>query len=295
MGPRSWHWLELRAANGLAIPYLGYLELEVRLCDKLMPWCGVLVVKDPPGGVSSQVPGMLGMNVIYKCYRELFGQHGLALFDLLVISGAPKSVVQALQKCHQASEQAPPAASGKVRVRGRSAWRIPGGTIKIVTATCSEQYSGNTALFEPLDSNQARLLVSPALVRVVRGTAFIPVVNVGSTGVLLYPHTVVGSLEEVRVVSLPAGVTEVPSQVATMASHSASSTLHEQIGEVDLSSLPAEGQGRVKALLEKYAPVFSSHDGDLGCTNLIAHDIPLLDDVPIRQRYKRISPPIMKR
>lgn len=28
----------------------------------------------------------------------------------------------------------------------------------------------------------------------------------------------------------------------------------------------------------------------MGCTNLIAHDIPLLDDVPIRQRYRRIPP-----
>ena len=46
---RSCHWLELRAANGLTIPYLGYLELDVQL----MPQCGVLVVRDPPGGVPS--------------------------------------------------------------------------------------------------------------------------------------------------------------------------------------------------------------------------------------------------
>ncbi len=32
------------------------------------------------------------------------------------------------------------------------------------------------------------------------------------------------------------------------------------------------------------------HDGDLGGTNLIFHDIPLLDDVPVRQRYRRIPP-----
>lgn len=77
---RSCHWLQLRAAKGLAIPYIGYLELEVQLCGKLMPHCGVLVVRDPPGGVPAQVPGILGMNVIRKCYQELFGQHGLALF-----------------------------------------------------------------------------------------------------------------------------------------------------------------------------------------------------------------------
>lgn len=52
---QSCHWLQLRAANGLAIPYLGYLELDIKLCGKLLQRCGLLVVKDPPGGVSSQV------------------------------------------------------------------------------------------------------------------------------------------------------------------------------------------------------------------------------------------------
>lgn len=42
------NWLELRAASGLKIPFLGYLELDVKLCGKLMPRCGILVVRDPP-------------------------------------------------------------------------------------------------------------------------------------------------------------------------------------------------------------------------------------------------------
>lgn len=60
---RSCQWLQFRAANGLEIPYIGYLELDVTLCGKVMPRCGVLVVKDPPDAVSV-VPGILGMNVI---------------------------------------------------------------------------------------------------------------------------------------------------------------------------------------------------------------------------------------
>lgn len=54
----SSHWLELRAANGLTIPYMGYLELDVQLSGKLMLRCGVLVVRDPPGDIPSQVPGV---------------------------------------------------------------------------------------------------------------------------------------------------------------------------------------------------------------------------------------------
>lgn len=53
-------------------------------------------------------------------------------------------------------------------------------------------------------------------------------------------------------------------------------------------ALPDQEQTDVKLLLHKYQLVFSAHDGDLGCTNLILLDIPLLDDVPVRQRYRRI-------
>lgn len=287
----SCHWLQLSAANGLSIPYLGYLELDVKLCGRLMPRCGVLVVKDPPGGVSSQVPGILGMNVIKKCYRELFGQHGAALFHSHPVSEAPEQVVQALQKCHEVSTRVPPGASGEVRVRGKRACFIPGGTMKMVAATCAEQYSGCTVLFEPLDSGlPAGLLASPSLVRVIGGTAYIPIVNVGSTNVSLYPRTIVGTLSEVSVVSLPKGVTEVSPGVATMSSQSASTTVHDQIQSMCFPHLSVEEQEKARSLLGNYTSVFPAHDGDLGCTNLISHDIPLLDDIPVRQRYRRIPP-----
>lgn len=62
------------------------------------------------------------------------------------------------------------------------------------------------------------------------------------------------------------------------------------IEELDLSALADQDQVEVRSLLQKYSSVFSAHDGDLGCTKLIAHDIPVLDDVPVRQRYRHIPP-----
>lgn len=143
-------------------------------------------------------------------------------------------------------------------------------------------------LFEPLEAGlPAGLLASPSLVRVVRGTAYLPIVNVGSTEVLLYPCTVIGTLEQV--VSLPAGVTEVPSTVATLASQTALPTVQDQIEGVDLWSSPEE-QGQVRSLLGKYKSIFSAHDGDLGCTNVISHNITLVDETPVKQCYRRIPP-----
>lgn len=132
---RSCHWLQLHAANGLEIPYIGYLEFDVALCGKVIPRCGILVVKDPPGAVSS-VPGILGMNVIRRCYQELFGMHGPSLFDLPSVSQAPNPVIEALQKCHQSAIQAPKDLTGTVRVQGKRAVRIPSGVMKLVASTC---------------------------------------------------------------------------------------------------------------------------------------------------------------
>lgn len=74
--------------------------------------------------------------------------------------------------------------------------------MQIVAATCSTQYDGTMVLFEPPESGlPGGLLGSPAMVRVVGGTAYILVVNVGSIEVLLHPHVVVGTLDIVNVVS----------------------------------------------------------------------------------------------
>lgn len=288
---KSCQWLQLRAANGLTIPYVGYLELDVKLCDRVVSGCGVLVVRDPPGGMCKDIPGVLGMNILGRCYQDLFGQHGTALFELPIVAQSP-SVLQALQHCQQVSTKSSDLA-GNVRVRGHRACRIPGGTMKLVTATCSSQFSGPTVLFEPSESGlPAGLLASPALVRVTRGTVWVPIVNVGTVDVVLYPTTVIGSLREAYVISLPTGVVEVDPVVATVQSLSleTASPLVQQIESLDWPVLSKEEQVQVRALLQKYQVVFSAHEGDLGCTRLISHDIPLLDDVPVRQRYRRIPP-----
>lgn len=93
-------WLQLRAANGLEIPYIGYLELDVEMCGRLVTGCGVQVVRDPPGGLSAGIPGVLGMNILSRYYQELFGQHGTALFDLPVVMKFP-GVLRAFQHCQQ--------------------------------------------------------------------------------------------------------------------------------------------------------------------------------------------------
>jgi len=82
---------------------------------------------------------LVWMNVIRRCYQELFGQYGHALFNTTPVMASPVALVNALQKCHAAEMQPPPNQPSKVRVRGKRAFRIPGGIMKFVPTTCCEQ------------------------------------------------------------------------------------------------------------------------------------------------------------
>lgn len=47
-----------------SILYIGYLNLDIQLCGKVVPQCGVLVVQDRTCGLRSEVAGVLRMNVL---------------------------------------------------------------------------------------------------------------------------------------------------------------------------------------------------------------------------------------
>lgn len=274
----SCHWLRL------AIPYISYLELDVERCGKVMPRCGILVVKDPPGAMMTTTE-ILGMSVIRHCYRELFGAFGSSLFNSPSVSQAPSPVIAALQRYHQAATGVE-AKNSTGAVRGRD--KSHSGAMKFVASPCSGQFSGQCILFErPKAGLHAGLLASPCLVQVIQGTVYIPMVNVGTTEVLLYPRTGLGTLGVDQVISLPAGVME-ETMVAAVSFLTATPSVLAMVEALNLSALTEQEQTRVTSLLHKYYSVFSAHDGDLGCAHLLSHDIPLLNEMPVRQKFQHI-------
>ncbi|KAK7913452.1 hypothetical protein WMY93_013663 [Mugilogobius chulae] len=59
-------WLTLEAANGLAIPYLGYVILAIKVGDSELTDCGFLIVKDH---CLTDSNGVVGMNVISRLWK----------------------------------------------------------------------------------------------------------------------------------------------------------------------------------------------------------------------------------
>ncbi len=79
-------WLALKAANGMDIPCVGYVELDVSLFGVTLPRKGILIVKDACSPTmyaqKQKVPAVLGMNIIRECYVNLLNDHGAELFQI---------------------------------------------------------------------------------------------------------------------------------------------------------------------------------------------------------------------
>lgn len=204
------NWLGLKAANGLNIPYLGYVELDMHILGVSLPRRGVLIVKDPIDSHMRQkkaaVPGVLGMNVFNPLYCELLRMHGPDLWEAAVFRSASPGLRKVLRYCQVMEAMVSAPDSHPVRVQGKKPFIIPAGSLKYVPVTCLHVPFNQTVdlMVEPLgpehDGLLEGLLVSPSLVRAERGKAFVPVTNVGTTDVFLSPRRVIATVETADVV-----------------------------------------------------------------------------------------------
>ena len=114
----SCHWLKLTATNGLAIPYIGYIELDVEVFGRTIPARGILVVFDSADPEQrshrDKCRGILGMNV-------------LGSFDITLgpreHSGSTNDDTDKLY------------CKGFVKVAGRQAIRDPAESCKVVSVS----------------------------------------------------------------------------------------------------------------------------------------------------------------
>uniref|UniRef100_A0A3B1IG97 Gypsy retrotransposon integrase-like protein 1 n=1 Tax=Astyanax mexicanus TaxID=7994 RepID=A0A3B1IG97_ASTMX len=296
-------WLGLKAANGLDIPYTGYIELSVVVLGQHIPERGVLIVKDPEHVVlrdrKSATPGILGMNVLEACYQVLFEQHGSELFQSPSVQSANPAFRRALKQIEKIEAFFNATSPFTVKVQGRKPICVHAGTLSLVPVTCP-QLDSVEFLLEPLDFNYGHLpeglLLSPAFVSAKKGLLYAPIVNVSGADVWLPPRHAIGTVQPGTVTSLPtsSSVSISPSWEECLAFVSVQETAsgpkspHGLLS--DIEGLSEEQMAAVSLLFDQYQDIFAQTEGDLGCTTLLTHEIPLLDEVPVRQPYRRIPP-----
>lgn len=299
---RECNWLGLKAANGLDIPYTGYIEMDVVVLGQHIPGRGILVVRDPEELTLKRrktvTPGILGMNIVGECYNVLFEQHGSQLFQSPPVKSAAPAALRALKECEKIKAVINAPRPFKVKVQGKSAVCLGAGALSMIPVTCPQLESAEF-LLEPLSFEDGHLpeglLVSPTLVAAKKGLLYAPVVNVGCMEVWLPPRCVIGTVQPVMITSAattpiavdPGGEDDCV-YISTQEAITCSSV--PDLVLPDFGELTEEQASQAKALFTKYSDIFSRGDGDLGCTSLITHEIPLLDEAPVRQPYRRIPP-----
>ncbi|MGH0183314.1 UNVERIFIED_CONTAM: hypothetical protein FKN15_011152 [Acipenser sinensis] len=132
-------WLKLRAANGIIIPYVGYAELNFAVGGIKIPDRGVVIVADDCLGAEK---GVLGMNVILHCWKELFGggHPGATAFKVTVSAKAKVEWEKAFAVCQKIEQaEAVDGRMGSAQLTRQAPIQIPTHSEMIVWTQVLEQ------------------------------------------------------------------------------------------------------------------------------------------------------------
>lgn len=98
--------------------------------------------------------------------------------------------------------------------------------------------------------------------------------------------------QEIALTRVSPGVIEVGIMQVTPGTDAVSGGVPQHLSCESLQGdgLDEDQQRQLQLLLEKWQHVFSSHDEDYGCTDVIQHQIPTGEAAPIRERYRLVPP-----
>lgn len=268
---RSCGGLQLKAANGLDIPYRGYLEWDVEVLGNVFPSMGILVVQDPPDSAVKTkkdiTPGLVGMNVLQCCLQEMFCQAGTRLFTPSSIPSVAASWRHALLACQSFEDPSESGQLGRVSTPPGFSVHVPAGSMKLVSAVCRQGICSlvQFTFLEPGEGEWQLLpdLITPScLFSIGDGTVCMPVVNVGMQDQWIRPHTTLGQLHMIMVCPVNKPVcfqeeegTRGPAVLIQAVEVTASQL--PGLAEMSWPGLTDSEQQQAKSLLQRYTAAFS--------------------------------------
>lgn len=307
-------WLRITAANGSAIPYLGYVEVDVTVCGHTFPNMGFLVstsfsddAADSTKRYRKKVPAIMGNNILRHVHDYRRAQHG----------------------CHNSSgpqrEQEPWAGWDTLCPLGDSAWSttgsdgqvgfvklarktpvcVPAGSIKHVDGRANPLNGKYTAMVDRVQAEQGPLprglLVVPSFSKVSSGQVTVSVANMSNEDIWLKPKTRLGVLTAVQEVDesldRDVPVSFASSREVVLGKKDERDIYHgESVGkfpeglEVDLSGMNSDQREAIHVLLYKHNHVFGHDENDMGFNEDEPHRIPTVDDNPVILPHRRIPP-----
>ncbi|XP_048085551.1 uncharacterized protein LOC125285245 [Alosa alosa] len=301
-------WVKLTAANGLDIPVLGCLYTEVECFGKKLADKCVFVLRDDTtrGKVSSQAPGILGMNILCDL-RSLFNDmHGVQAMDRHKQSSGVGNLHRVfVQMAKEEQFVGPKGEIGYVKVAGRQAVVVPPRSEVVIEGRCRippKMHSQVLVEASPTISMPHGLLVANVLTHTVKGKVSVRLLNARQEPVVLPPRLRIAELSRPEKV-LPKDMlmfeeAEGEVHVRTLEGETASENHHPRMLAVPVQAnvlglTPLE-VSQLNELLQKYGDVFSKGEGDYGYTTTVKHEVHTGDAHPIKQRHRRIPPHVFQ-
>ncbi|MCG8044577.1 MAG: RNase H-like domain-containing protein [Candidatus Thiodiazotropha endolucinida] len=268
--------LSVTTANGSKIPYIGYIEADIKiphfgaLSDKIP----MLVVSDT--SYNSKVPSLIGTNIINRCrnskntsspvLEESVPEEWQLAFDNICDDNIP------------------------VKTTNNFGIRLAPGEIKTVHGIARNVGHFNTAVTEHTDTSlSGDLTICPRVVELKHSgtTNRIPVrvCNLSAHVIEIPPKSLLCSLNGVKVVD------SWTPDLSQKQEENLDSTSFEDLGvTVDTENLTSDQEEQAKVVLNRWSCIFSKGPTDLGKADIVKHEIKLNDETPFKEPYRRIPP-----
>ncbi|MES9884250.1 MAG: reverse transcriptase family protein, partial [Sedimenticola sp.] len=273
--------LRVDAANGQAVPYLGYVEVEVRVpfLEESMQ-IPLLVVTST--AYNDTVPVIVGTNIIRTCRNQTMEDEHSQL---------PEPWTLAFQTISQHSV-------GVVRTTNQLTLK-PMETRTITGFTRKSEQINFAVTERSLRDHSPRISACPRVVSLQNPgkTSRVPVrlCNLSARTVTLPAKSIVCELQEVDVLrSCVIGDASASSSAHSSQQTTSDSTIPSLGVDLDDSALTSEQKTAVTTMMSKWRDIFSQGPLDLGHTDVIRHEIHLEDDKPFKEPYRRVPPGLIQ-
>ena len=260
--------LYIRAANGLPVPYVGVVLVELELFGQKIPDVPFLVLKDQPQ--QRELPGLIGMNVLGRC----------------------KSMPSYLQPMVRAERQKSAFSVARLSV----SHHLPANSISTVRVTSPgshPQLRISTRLSKPLPHG---LILVPTLSDGER-KQYVRLANLTDQDVILRGRTPVAIWEPadsvVKEEELQVTMDQMEIHVSPAAEIRPKSTIQRPEPPSDFAGT-TEQWDALCAVLDEVPEAFQQGENDLGYTDIVAHRIPTVDEIPVNQPYRSIPPHMLQ-
>lgn len=301
-------WVKLTAANGLDIPGVGCLYTDIECFGKRLTGKCVFVLRDAAtsGKGSSEVPGILGMNVLGDL-RDLFHDiQGVRMMDRHKHPAGVGSLRRVLVEMAKEEQYVGPRGEmGFVKVAGRQAVVVPPLSEVVIEGRCRVPPKVQCQVLveaSPAISMPQGLLVANVLTHAVEGKVSVRLLNSRQEPVVLRPQSRVAGLSKPQKVlhkdmlmfEETDGEVHVKALVAEVTQEQGGAGALAVPVQANLQGLTPTEVCKLNQLLQKHCDVFSQREGDYGYTTTVQHRIPTGGAHPIKQRHRRIPPHIFQ-